>query len=279
MLDNRKRLINTFPVPIRSQLAITDTCESLYSFIADNYTFSRVEYYLDYEDDTYNVLVVGPTGAGKSHLINVFFNQNICESDVSHRSVTKEIVFVRGRGKVYNPEKEIYQERSIVVADTIGLCDTEWEDTKVINLIRNRVSSNLKHIDAVYVVFRADRLLKEHVANIQHILKWLGYQTGLNCLRFLFVGTYADYISTEKKDALRAEATTMFQLKDTSRKIAPTGHSIQSLVYTRFPPEDSLNEMTKEKTQQCWRELRVLLNHPGVCDRIPLDQGSSCAIL
>src|SRR5207248_723402 len=113
-------------------------------------------------------------------------------------------------------EKGAFVERSIVVADTIGLCDTEWEDDTIINLIKGRISSNFRQIDAVYIVFRADRLLKVHVENIKRVLAWLKY-SDRNCLRFQFVGAYADYLDANKKDELRKQATEIFGLRDTGR--------------------------------------------------------------
>uniref|UniRef100_A0A914E5C3 AIG1-type G domain-containing protein n=1 Tax=Acrobeloides nanus TaxID=290746 RepID=A0A914E5C3_9BILA len=279
MLSDRIRLVNSFPVKIRPHIFGEGKSEKLYSFLDENYTYTSFDYYLDHEENNYNVLVVGPTGAGKSHLINIFFNQKICDSEVSHRSVTKEIYFVRGRGQVYNIKKKVFEERNVVVADTIGLCDTEWDDKKIINLIRNRVSSNIKYMDAVFVVFRADRLLKEHVQNIKMILKWLKYSTGNNDLRFLFVGTYADYLTDEKKNSLRQEATEIFGLKQTGRTSMVTSEDLQSLVYTGFPPEDSLNDRTKEKVKESWESVKTLLKLPGNTDRINIASGDFCTIL
>jgi hypothetical protein len=275
MLGNQVRLVNTFPSCIRPHVFNYEGTNKLYSFIDDHYNATRFDYYLDSDEDTYNVLVVGPTGAGKSHLINVFFNQAICESKVSHHSVTREIYFIRGRGRVYNVQRRGFVEQNIVVADTIGLCDTDWDDEKIINLIKGRVCSNFKSIDAVYIVFRADRLLKEHVANIKNILQWLNYEKGNNSLRFQFVGTYADYLDTNKKNSLRKEATEIFGLKDTMKVFVHTREEYQSLVYTGFPPEDTLNDMTKARVVESWNSLRWLLTIPGITNRISISQNDN----
>jgi len=199
---------------------------------------------------------------------------------VSHRSVTREIYFVRGQGQVYNIQKKTYEERNIVVADTIGLCDTEWDDDKVISLIKNRISSNINYIDAVFIIFKADRLIKQYIENIQKILKWLGYYKNKNSqMRFWFIGTYADHLSDGNKNSLLEEATEIFQLEKTGRVLIPTGEKFQSLVYTGFPPEDDLNEKTKEKVKESWKSLLRMIKHPGNTDRIYVGQQSSCTIL
>jgi hypothetical protein len=33
--------------------------------------------------------------------------------------------------------------KEIIVCDTIGLCDTEWKESEVIDLIKDRVSANV----------------------------------------------------------------------------------------------------------------------------------------
>jgi hypothetical protein len=217
-----------------------------------------------------------PTGAGKSHLINIFFNQPVCDSFVSHKSVTKEMCFVKGKGSVLNLKTRKYESKKIIVADTVGLCDTEWDDAKIVKLIKGRVSSNFRYIDAVFVVFRADRLLKEHVKNIRIIMEWLGYyKRGNNYLKFLFVGTFAENLGDQDKERLRGEATEILRLKTTTRHVeldlkAENDDSkmprvtYDSLVYTGFPPEATLNELGKRRVEQSWDLLQpLLLLHPG----------------
>ena len=173
MMPNEIGQVNAFPSSIRPHIFDNKANKNLYSFLKGSYIASRFDYYLDCNEDTYNVLVVGPAGAGKSHLINVFFNKQICETKVSHHSVTREVYFIRGKGNIYDFERDQYGDRNIVVTDTIGLCDTEWNDTHIINLIKSRVSANFKKIDAVIIVFSKDRLLPVQVTNIKKFLNGL----------------------------------------------------------------------------------------------------------
>lgn len=107
------------------------------------------------------------------------------------------------------------QMKKIIVADTVGLCDTEWDDKKVFELIKGRVSRNFKSIDAVFIVFKADRLSREHVSNIQEVMKWLNYNDGSNYLNFLFVGTFGEHLSLAEKEDMKKEAREILKLKDT----------------------------------------------------------------
>lgn len=188
--------------------------------------------------------------------------------------------FVKGHGSIYNLKTRRYEEKKIVVADTVGLCDTEWDDAKIVKIIKGRVSANFRYIDAVFIVFRADRLLKEYVKNIRIIMEWLGYyKRGNNHLKFLFVGTFAENLTLEDKDRLRKEATEILGLKQTSRNVTNNREedatednqhqevpmlSHDSLVYTGFPPEVTLNELGRERVRQSWDLLQpLLLLHPG----------------
>lgn len=173
-------------------------------------------------------------------------------------------------------------DKDIIVADTIGLCDTDWDDSKIINMIKSRIDSNLKHIDAVYIVFRADRLIEQYVQNIKKILTWLDYFNGStdNDLRFQFIGTFAENIDEEQKAKLRSEAKEIFGLKDTRRAfIEVPDLRFNSLIYTGFPPERSLNSFTKQNLQKDWKKLMLITRLPGDTKRITINQNSLCTIL
>ncbi|KAG4068246.1 hypothetical protein HA402_007766 [Bradysia odoriphaga] len=265
MTENQRKKINIFPSTIAPKTVEGSSCPKLYSIIDKQYTPTRFQYFLDANEETYNILVVGPTGAGKSRLINVLFNREICDSKVSHKSVTRDVCFIEGSGELikFTPEGEPRekQTKKIVVADTVGLCDTEWDDDKIFDLLKGRVSRNFKSIDAVFIVFRADRLLREHIKNIEEVMKWLKYDDGSNYLNFLFVGTFAENLSTDEKDELKEQARKILKLRDT--EIPESGY--ESLVYVGFPPEKQLNDEGMKQVQESWDLLQPLvrLNEKG----------------
>jgi GTPase SAR1 family protein len=288
LLKDQKKLVNSSPSTIRPHIFNSaQGKKKIYSFLNDHFDVTGFDYYLDSAEDTYNILVVGPTGAGKSHLINLFFNEEICKSEVNLRSVTREIYFVRGRGIVYDINKKDFVTKDIVVADTIGLCDTEWDDAQIINMIKGRINSNYRYIDAVYIVFRADRLIKQYVDNIKKILTWLNYnntpttKTTKNT-RFWFIGTFADYLTNEKKKELSKQAKEIFCLEKNTRRefIDDSSLQFESLIFTGFPPEEALNTLTKERVKECIEKLSLTRKLPGVDKRIKLPNNyDSCMIL
>jgi len=287
LLADHKKLVNTFPSNIRPHVFRGgQKIKKVYSFLHDHFEATRFDYYLDSAEDTYNILVVGPTGAGKSHLINVFFNQEICDSEVNLRSVTREIYFVRGRGEIYDLKEKKFLIKDIIVADTIGLCDTEWDHTQIINMIKGRISSNCRYIDAVYIVYRADRLIKQYVDNIKKVLNWLNYDPQNKSYnantRFWFIGTYADYLSNEKKVELSNQAREIFGLENLTERVFDIDETVQmdSLIFTGFPPEEALNSVTKPRVEECIKKLSIIRKIPGNIKRIEIQEnGGKCTIL
>jgi len=179
MGESQIRLVNTPPSDIRTQI-FSGKAGVVYDFLQPYYKATGFDYYLDAEEDTYNVVIIGPTGAGKSHLINVLFNSPICESRLSHLSVTPEVYFIRGQGQVTSrrPNAKIstdtvVNERKVVVTDTIGLCDTRFTNEQIFDLIRGRVSRNFKTIHGVIIVLSTDRIIPTVRDHVKKVLEWL----------------------------------------------------------------------------------------------------------
>ena len=124
MTDKSHRAVrNTLPM----QLQVNDRGVAkppLYPDVTPIVEYSRSEQVLNISDNAaYNVLVLGPTGAGKSSIINLFFNRKICESEDSVNSVTRHIEFHVGLGEcVVNGAYGVHR---INLIDSIGFCDSE----------------------------------------------------------------------------------------------------------------------------------------------------------
>ena len=69
----------------------------IYAEIAPRVTYSRWETVLDADDDSaYNVVVLGPTGEGKSRssIISRMFNRRVCAAADDVDSVTRNMSFI-----------------------------------------------------------------------------------------------------------------------------------------------------------------------------------------
>lgn len=284
-MKHTQAMVNSFPASIRPHLFTEQSVTRIpvYSFLENSFSATGIDYYLDAKEHSYNIAVFGPTGSGKSHLINVLFNhQGLCASEASHKAVTREVFFVRGRGEVLDVASGTSQMRDIVIADTVGLCDTEWDDTATFKLIESRVTSNMRRLDAVIIVFRCDRLEKQHIDNIKVILKWLNY-SHKNFSRFIFVSTKADFLEDGEIEKLRQQAIHMLGL--ISYQCVPSSREesvvAQTLTYTGLGPEDALSEKGLQRVKHSVSQVReaVFCLPASGQEAIRVPKQSACAIL
>ena len=245
-LENHIRLENNFPSCIRlhpQMFKSNEPSKKIYEFIEDHFVASNFGYFLDRNDDTaYNILVVGPAGAAKSHIINVFFNQEICNFSYAANDKYVEVYFIQAKGKVYDAAKKIYVDKPILVADTMGLETTE--NIEIMEIIKSRASCELK-FELVWIVLEAGRLPKALINNIKKLRK-------SNNIRFSFVVIGADYLSQKEKDEYSIEIKGIFDINTTEN---------DSLIYVDFPPQEVLNELTTTKVKQNWNNLKLSLQN------------------
>eukprot|EP00929_Paragymnodinium_shiwhaense_P007377 TRINITY_DN111275_c0_g1_i1.p1 TRINITY_DN111275_c0_g1~~TRINITY_DN111275_c0_g1_i1.p1 ORF type:complete len:447 (-),score=61.13 TRINITY_DN111275_c0_g1_i1:153-1493(-) len=147
------------------------------------------------DEDAYNVIVLGPTGAGKSRIINILFNQEVSKSLPSIDPVTEEIMIFSGTApmpvKVAGKWQDI--QRKVNVIDTIGLCDSRIDHETLLALVKRHVKVNCSFIDKVVIVTKAPRLEGPHEKAILDILSWLKFSKATR-KNFLFVYNQADQI-------------------------------------------------------------------------------------
>ena len=90
------------------------------------FTYSKNKDVLDKSDEnSYHILFLGPTGSGKSHLINNLFNLKVAKSSAGFHSVTSQVDFYEGKttyGKIKKKDRTLVDiTKNVIVTDTIGL--------------------------------------------------------------------------------------------------------------------------------------------------------------
>ena len=110
-MSDISRLLNSLP----RELEMTPASEDiLYEEIRNTH---QVEYtknapsLTQTESKAYNVVVLGPTGCGKSTIINQIFNKFVCPTGANAFSVTREVRFYHG---IFSDQK------TINIIDTVG---------------------------------------------------------------------------------------------------------------------------------------------------------------
>ena len=118
------KLINTLPEELAEAQVFGD---SLYPNIAN----LRISYdqpsscLTETDNEAYNVVILGPTGSGKSTIINNIFNRYVCETGATAQSVTKEVKFLQGRISVRTRNNNTGQQRQTV--KKLNAHCSEWQ--------------------------------------------------------------------------------------------------------------------------------------------------------
>ena len=256
-MGENEKFINRMPdIP---PVYLRDHGREIYSFLQDQVLFKPIEitYYLEYSRNTYNVLLIGPIGAGKSRLLNVLFNRKIIESRPSFSGVTKEITFVRGR----KTNKEILPNfDEIILTDTIGLCDIESGEKRVHNYLKHRLNNNLQKVDIVLIVIARERISNDVEQNIRIMLQLLNYEKYSE--RFVFVITKSFELIDKEKKALRAQLTKTLSLSEKTKD--------DSILFTDFYDTDDFTEKQKKAIRNDFKALNNTIFKERQNERIPI---------
>ena len=234
--------------------------ETVYSFINESlFKPTQMQYYFDKKiNNTYNVLLLGPTGAGKSRLVNTFFNKEIVKSEAGFNSMTREIYFIRSQ----KPENvNIANNKEMILVDTIGLCDTSWENERVHSYIKSRINQNFQEVDIVLIVISRERLLKDVEENIRAMLDWLKYEKYYE--RFVFVFTKSSELTDEEKQSFRGELRKRLSLSEKTKDDA--------ILFTDFPDTNDFTPKQQEVLINSFKALFKSITAERSGERIELN--------
>eukprot|EP00090_Calanus_glacialis_P020934 TRINITY_DN32314_c0_g1_i1.p1 TRINITY_DN32314_c0_g1~~TRINITY_DN32314_c0_g1_i1.p1 ORF type:complete len:442 (+),score=124.57 TRINITY_DN32314_c0_g1_i1:107-1432(+) len=228
------------------------------------------------DDPAYNILFLGPTGSGKSSLINLLCNRSVNRTAASVHSVTRELQYIQGKlRKVMEDGTSSIRRTNII--DTVGFCDSVFTSEQVLNVIKTSVKVNLCHIDKVIVVC-SGRIESNHVQAIKQFLKWLKYKKYRN--QFVFVYNKADYCDNEEeKEANVIGMGELLGAKQITRTITDDlmegqQSEVQACISTGFPKRVPYPYI-EEDYNKFWRATTY---DDSKYERIPMSK-ESCSIL
>lgn len=107
------------------------------------------------DDDANTIFFVGPTGSGKSNLINALCMSEMVTSRSSIVSQTQGISVVQVTMSM--PDRNVHNRRFNFI-DFQGLCDTSLSNKEVLEVLKNATHRNVKRINRIVIVMRHGRL-------------------------------------------------------------------------------------------------------------------------
>ena len=191
--DHAKHLINILPdnleeVPIQSVMyEIGDKWKFKCSVkSSENFYHERA--------DSFNVLLIGPTGSGKSNLINHIYKSDVAPSEKGASGVTKSICFYPGTYE--GPTKQ----GNICLIDTVGFCDEKMPLKDIIGMIVNILKNQELPIHRVLIVFgeRVRDAEKEALEEYKKHLKFEKFKKNFSLILTKCDDIIGDLVAEEK---------------------------------------------------------------------------------
>jgi ribose 1,5-bisphosphokinase PhnN len=143
----------------------------------EHFTYSHTdEYGFGVTARTHVILLVGPTGSGKSRIINCLFNDYVAESKMGINSVQIK----RGIQFYYGSfTGQGVQNKPVCVVDSMGFCDTKWKTADLVDLLQSRINSSVDHFNRILFVAN-NRILPEATQTALSLLNNIGAKCNPN---------------------------------------------------------------------------------------------------
>ena len=250
------------------------TQKEIYKHHKSSLEFTRTKNILtEADNDSYNVVFIGPTGCGKSSLINHLFNLTVVNAAASAESVTRKVQFLEGSTIMKTTERRF--KRSLNIIDTLGLCDSVFTEDEVFSMIKSSLELNLAKIDKVLIVC-SGRIENHHAAAIKQFMQWLQYDK--NKKRFCFIYNKSDMLTEGEKVSCLLQMCEMLGA-DTADDDLIWMEGDQKLFIKQninlgFPP---IAEFKQVETDM-YKLIRAAFAYDTVTPRIQLEK-SLCTIL
>ena len=199
----RKKMVKDLAARIKFPEELKPPDESFQVIFKDLTDFvhfgSKIDALSERDEKGYNILVIGPTGSGKSTIINHLYNQKVCCTVSGVKPGTRDVHYTQGQFSflIKNDKgKSVKKMRTVNLIDTIGLCDNMLENHEVNSFVKASLKINLLHLDKILVVC-CERITPQHTEAIKMLLGVLQFDKFKN--RFAFIYNKCDDLTEEER--------------------------------------------------------------------------------
>eukprot|EP00457_Paulinella_chromatophora_P000339 gb/GEZN01000339.1/.p1 GENE.gb/GEZN01000339.1/~~gb/GEZN01000339.1/.p1 ORF type:complete len:1548 (+),score=217.18 gb/GEZN01000339.1/:211-4854(+) len=235
-------------------------------------------------DKTLVVAFLGPTGTGKSQLINYLLGDSLMVSNASTESVTKSI---EAASVIFQTKGKVPEAKEIFLVDTIGMCDKKKSNTEIFNLIQDTIKVGFNKLDLFVFVLKPDRVLKVQEEAIEQAIDWFHLSDGNRKNQVMVIITHCDVLNDEaKQDVIKryrdhpviGRLYTEFEMKtDQGKKFTMSNFFTVGLPDVSTVHEQFRTQFEKTMTLQRLNIMKLFFTRA----ENPIDVGhiSSCTIL
>lgn len=282
MMQQQAALVNTLPECLKD-LNPSDEMPQLYNYPSSMETqpvkfVRRLQALTKNDADAINIVVLGPTGAGKSTIINLLFNQKVCKSANSAYSVTRHMDILSGTfDRNYYDEREhrtYKQKQAIRIIDSLGFCDTVIGPEEVLKIVKNYIQSNVLYIDKV-VILCSGRIENGQACAIKDLMTWLDYTN--HKADFVFVYNKAEDLTEPQRLQRIGEMGEILNFDPRYSFLFPTSSGSKQVrfsIATGFPARAPYEEVHQDLVSL----YDAVLSFRGDTKRMRVDE-SWCSIL
>ena len=207
--------------------------------------------------ETRVVLLLGPTGAGKSRAINLVFGHltgsGVAKSEMSAESVNKELIFYYGAyAAIDQPTMHV------CFIDSIGLCDSALSDDEVVALVKAKVDGLRYGLNHVLMVFHG-RLEKPQQDAVSSILKWIK----LTPKHTTMLVTKCDTLNDDTKREYEASwldsplIGKLQQVRDGEPPFVPFGEQVNNFKLVGMPNATELHAGLRDFSVEACKQSRL----------------------
>jgi len=192
------------------------------------------------------ICFVGPTGSGKSRLLNYLMGSDLVLSKRSFSSVTQDLALCNVK---LSCEEAKIKEEMYTLVDTQGLMDTQLSHTQTLDIVRKSIKKNVTRMSRMVIVFKGtDRFNEPNIKALRDIIDNFQLDEGDRKQHVLIVFTHCESIKKGDIDRLKKEILEHPQIKRIfceqviNRISDGTKRVIDNIVFIGIPNPDDYDD-------------------------------------